>query len=287
MPQTLLLLLVSLLASPAGAAPGAPETSGGWTRVDGPHRYTKRSIYDYMDGAAEVHLMYGFRSLAVWRYARGGGAARVKVEIFDMGSSAGAFGDFTHARDLEGETVNVGQDGHHQSGVLWFWKGSFLVCVSSRAKGVSSRDLDRLARAVAATIRDSGQRPDLVRSLPRDGLRERTVRYFRRPEALAYHYGEFPHARLLRLRGGAEATLADYRRKSGPAVLLVVRYPTNLRAKSAHRRLAAVVPLARNDRGTWSGVSRDGRLLRVVLEATTRAEVKALLQEPSPHNVSK
>jgi hypothetical protein len=264
------------LTSPVGAAPVLPKAVGAWQLAEGPKRYTGRKIYSYMDGAAEVHRLYGFRSLQVYRFARR--ELSIKVELFDMGSPEGAFGDFTHARDLEGDPVNVGQDGHYQSGVLWFWKARYLACVSSRARRVGRADLEKLARAVARSIKKKGRRPDLVRVLPRAGLRERTVRYFRRPAALAYHYGEFQHAKLLDLRQGAEAVMADYRRGGRPAVLLVVRYPTLERAKTARRRLATKGRLRKDARGKWRGISRHGGLLRVVLEAPSKTEAEALLR---------
>ena len=266
---TLMLMLVGI-----GQARGLPSAVGGWRLADGSRRYAGRQIYQYMDGAAEVHRMYGFRALQVWRYRRG--RASIKVELFDMGSAAGAFGDFTHARDLEGETVKVGQDGHHQSGVLWFWKGRHLACVSSRSAGVVLDDLLQLGRVVAGSTGSAGERPDLVQQLPARGLRSRTVRYFRVKAALAYHYGDFAHAGLLGLEGGAEAVLADYRR-DGPAVLLLVRYPSAKRAAAAHRRLAAKMQALAKRKGKWSGLALQGRVLRVVLEARQERVARALL----------
>ena len=49
--------------------------------------YKGKQLYDYMDGAAEVHRMYGFRRLRAWRYKRSGAA--LKVDSFMGIISAG------------------------------------------------------------------------------------------------------------------------------------------------------------------------------------------------------
>jgi len=86
-------VLVSVVAAGCAAGGGLPATVGAWRRVDPPRRYDGKTIYDYMDGAAEVYRMHGFRALEVWTYRRTDGAA-LKLEIFDMGSPQGAFGAF-------------------------------------------------------------------------------------------------------------------------------------------------------------------------------------------------
>ena len=63
----------------ASAAPLLPRQAGAWQRVEKPRRYAGPQLFAYMDGAAEVHRMYGFRSLRVAKYARPGGTGRVKV----------------------------------------------------------------------------------------------------------------------------------------------------------------------------------------------------------------
>lgn len=270
MRRTLALLLL-LVPTSAAALPAAV---GDWKRVAGPRRIAGKAIFDYMNGAAEVHRMYGFRSLRLWRYRAG--EREIKVELIDLGSPAGAYGDFTHARDLEGEPVAVGQDGHHASGVLWFWKGRHLTCISSRSKGVDRVALTRLGRAVAATLRP-GARPGLVDLLPRDGLRRRTVRYFRVPEALRYHYGGLAQSGRLGLDGkDVEAALADYRTAAGASVLLILRYPSDRRAVAVQRAMGS--KLGKTAEGAWRGLARQGRLLRLVLEAPTAVEARRLLR---------
>ena len=270
-----------LVAGSAVAAPDLPDAVGGWKATGPTRRYTGKRIYDYMDGAAEVHRMYGFRSLRVREYL-GPKRATIRLELFDMGSAAGAFGDFTHARDLEGTEVALGQDGHHQSGVLWFWKGRHLVCVSSRSPNVERSALEEVGRALETRLK-SGARPDLVLRLPADGLRGRTVRYFRSPAALRYHYGDFAHTDLLGLDGRAEAVLADYRTRAGASVLLMVRYRSDRAAAAVERRLARKLPLGpqKGEDGKWRCRSRRVRLLRIVLEAPKQASCRALLARRS------
>jgi hypothetical protein len=273
----LLVAAAALLWPARSDALRLPRSVGQWRLAGKPARHVGKQLYQYMNGAAEVHRMYGFRWLRVFHYRAG--ARKAKVEVFRMASPAGAFGDFTHARDLEGRAVDVGQGGHVQSGVLWFWQGPYLVCVSSPTGRLKHEALERLATAVARRLPASRWKPALVERLPTEGLRKATVRSFSVPAALAYHYGDFEHIELLRLGGKARAVLADYKGEAGAAVLLLVRYPSPSTAAGVAKRLSGALGggLVRGERGVWRAVKVDGRHLRVVLEARTRAEAKRLL----------
>jgi hypothetical protein len=68
-----------------------PRTFGPWTRPDGSRRIEAGSIFDYMDGAGELYLAYGFDHLDVFEYGSAD-QGTVLVELYWMRTSDDAFG---------------------------------------------------------------------------------------------------------------------------------------------------------------------------------------------------
>lgn len=268
---TLIVLLLAACAPPALL----PDRLGELTAREPVTRHEGRAIFDHLNGAAEVYLMHGFRSLATRGYRTASGRVIV-VEIFEMADPEGAYGAFSHARDLEGqELTRIGAEAHRQAGMIWFWRDRFLVCVGDRENGLlaSPHVLERAARSVAESLPAGSRRPALVERLPRTGLRDATVRFFRVARALAYHYDGAPAEKLG--LDGARAVLADYRRPAGAAVLLLAEYPRPAAAAAAARVLDTHPP--RKGRARANAVL--GSTLIAVLEAPTAADAAALIHE--------
>src|SRR4030042_5337302 len=59
--------------------------------------YDRKTLYDYMDGGAEVYLAFDFREAWTRRYA-GPGGRELRLGIFDMGTPGEAFGIFSWDR---------------------------------------------------------------------------------------------------------------------------------------------------------------------------------------------
>jgi hypothetical protein len=284
---TLLTVLLSGLATEAAASPRVaavaerlpPEVAG--LRVDGPDQhFDNRTIFDYIDGAAEVYRAYGLRACLARRY--GGPGGPVTVDLFEMGSAADAFGVFTH--DQDGETVAIGGGALLRSGWLSFWKGPYFVSLTGEAEGDRGRQaLLELAGVVAGAIAEQGDLPDLVRALPAPGRVARSLRYLHDAVLLATHL-TVPDSNPLALSARTEVALARYAGTSGTGTLLIARYPTAREAAKAVTNatrswLAGCGenrPHKRAD-GTWADLARNGELLVVVLGCPSRADAVTLL----------
>ncbi len=93
--MTLALLGAILVQSTAISLPDTPPRPGWQPRAE--RRITPAKIFDYMDGAGELYLAYGFRSLLVRDYAKPG-EPKITCELYQMPSSADAFGLFSQDR---------------------------------------------------------------------------------------------------------------------------------------------------------------------------------------------
>ncbi|NNF84144.1 MAG: hypothetical protein HKM29_03210 [Deltaproteobacteria bacterium] len=273
----------SFADSLTGLALALARNADAWTAQGQDGTYDGETIYDYIDGAGEVYRAYNMRGCLSRRYTAAGEPAIV-LDIFDMGSSEDSFGVFTH--DREGKPADVGQDSLYRQGWLSFWKGRFFVSLYMERETVAAKEAAfRLARAVDSLIGEEGRKPTILGRLPREGLEDRSVRYFHHFMILNYHY-YLSDENILDLGRETDVLLASYRRGGKRARLLLVHYPDPKRAKRANERfLAHYLPEAgeknaiRLENGKWSAATRKGRLLAVVLEAGSRSLAEGLLKE--------
>ena len=257
-----------------------PSEMQGWKAQGQVETYDRETIFDYIDGAGEVYLMYDFQKVMVYRFTKTE-QPDIVLELFDMGSSQDAFGIFSHAR--EGDDQGIGQGSEYRGGLLCFWKDKFFVCVSSeRETQEAKKTVEELARSVAGKIRGTGARPDMLDYLPDQGLERNTVRYFHKHTTLNYHYFTASE-NILKLRPQTEAVLATYR--PGGAYLLFVRYPDCESAKEAFDSfLTAYIPEAREsgaaevEDGKWVAAGQDQAFVMVVFDSPNRAYAQDLIK---------
>jgi hypothetical protein len=260
-----------------------PAEAGGRALLGPATAYDERTIFRYMDGAAEVYLSFDFRSLLVGRYP-GPDSDTLTVELYDMGSSAEAFGIFS--RNRSGEDLGIGQGSEYRSGYLLFWKDRVLGTVWTSVETERSREgvLD-LGRAIAKRIPKEGPLPDILGLLPAANRSPRSVRYFHKHTDLNEHYF-LSDENILGLGTDTEAALASYAFPGAEPLLLVVRYPDEARAVSAEARLrdafllgAGPSGIVRIEDGSYAGAGRSGRRLLLVLDAPDTETAKALLAD--------
>ena len=263
-----------------------PTEIHGWTPRGQDAVYDRDTLFDYIDGGAEVYRSFHVRRVLARSYIRPD-QPEIVADIFEMESPADAYGVYHH--DLRQEaTAGVGNDSEYLEGALQFWKGPFFVSVFALEETeASSRAVVDLGRAIASAIPEAGSPPDLLDLLPvKDRLKGR-VRYFHDHTCLNSYYF-LADDNLLNLHARTEGVLATYRSHlqgdKGPVVLLVVRYPTVQEAKAAHGRfLAGYLPeadphgLACVEGGRWVGARSAGNLLAAVLDAASRVEVESML----------
>ena len=257
-----------------------PSEVNGWQAQDGVDTYDHETIFDYIDGAGEVYLMYDFRKVMVFRFAKAD-QPNILAELFDMGWPQDAFGVFSHAR--EGEDQDIGQGSEYRGGLLCFWKSKFFVCISSeRETPEAKKAVQDLAGNIAEKIEVTGAKPELLDYLPSEGLETNTVRYFHKHTTLNYHYYT-ANENILNLGPHAEAVLATY--QPGETYLLCVRYPDQEQAKEAlNSFLTAYIPeaeesgMAQTEDGKWVAARQERAFLMVVFDAPTKAYARDLIK---------
>ncbi len=281
-------LCVAASIAPADAAnrPGSvvlPAAVEGWTWDGQEAHYDARTVFDYIDGAGELFLAYGFQQLAVRRFEMAG-QPPLTIECYRMASAEGAFGVFSFERQVE--SIGIGQGSEQGGGLLRFWKGRYFVSIFADGEGAEAESaILHLGRLTAAAIREEGQPPRAIGLIPgRDaGLVETSVRYVT-SHVLLNQRLFIARDNVLGLTRETGAVLAQYGRDAAAAHLLVVRYPTATAAAAAYGRfMAAYLPTAAGkDRvqtadGRWIIARQRQEVLAVVIGAPSEAVGEALL----------
>lgn len=213
------LLALGIAAGSAGAAlpsdeslerllPAGKETAG-WGLAGKPQVFNPETLFDYIDGGAEIYLEYGFRRLAVQKY-RNEIKGSIVIEVFELESSPSAFGMYTFKSASTGRDVAFGQGGQLADYYLNFWKGNYLVTLTgSDGKPTTLEGLKDLGAAVAARIPARGDVPQAVSLLPGQGRAATGLKYFRGPLGVYNSYAFFAED----VFGVKEAVKSDYNKE--------------------------------------------------------------------------
>jgi len=244
-----------------------PTEVAGWRATGDDVIHDTETIFQYIDGHAEVYLAYGMSRCFARRYSGSESEPDIVLDLFELASAADAYGVFTHDRD--GDEVDVGQGALLRTGWLSFWKGRWFGSVYSEGESEPAYDaVIAIARAAAAAITEEGEVPALVSELPVDGLDLRSVRFLHTQEILnSVVYLGFEN--VLRLGPEIDAVLGRYEREDGNAWLLLINYPDTEMASRAEDA-AAEAGLA---------VRRDGARLATALAPEPVSAADSLLAD--------
>lgn len=266
------------------AAALLPEQAGAWKWDGKEETYDSRTLFAYMDGAAELYLAYGFQSLTVRRMERPG-HPRIVAELYRMGSAADAYGVFSYERQDEG--AGIGQGSEFGGGLLRFWKGEYFASIYAEGEGPEAgAAIQSLGRAIAGAIGRTGSPPALLKALPngRSGLAEKSIRYLHSHILLNQRFF-IAHQNILNLSPKTEAVLAQYVREGKKLHLLLVRYPDEKAADAALRSFKkAYMPEAkekgiiRTEDKNWSAAEREGQFGILVFGAATQEEAESFIR---------
>jgi hypothetical protein len=262
--------------------PRLPKEIAGWTSA-GPDRvYDRKTIFDYLDGGAEVYLAFDLREVFVRKFKNTAGT-EIALDIYDCGSPAEAFGAFTC--DRQDPDAGIGQESEYGSGLLRFWQGRYFVSITAAGDEEKAESaLRELAKAVVPVLGPSGEPPALVRAIPESGLKKDRTCFFHSVINLNNRF--FVAAdNILSLGPETDCILAEYDAggKADPARLLLIHYPNEIGAQAAEASFAkgykpvAVAAGAGANTGPRTLARRRSNFLAIVFAAPSPEFAERLL----------
>ncbi len=261
-----------------------PSEAGGWKWDGKEMEYNSRTVFKYMDGAAELYLAYDFQNLTVRRFEKLSQPPLI-VELYEMASSEDAYGVFSF--EHQDEAVGVGQESEFGGGLLRFWKGKYFVSIYAEGEGAEVESgILTIGRASANSIPATGPEPKLVGLLPgKDfGLVDKSVRYLKSHVLLNQRFF-IAHQNILNLTKKTEAVLAQYLQDRQKTQLLLIRYPDLKEAGNAYQSfMKGYLPEAggkdrlKTEDRKWTFVRQRNKFVAIVFGAPTEAGAEVLLR---------
>ena len=230
LPFAALLLALPLSATDAPALPQqpppealAPFVPAGRARV-----FTGESLYEQIDGGAELYLELGFEALSVRRYRHG--TDEVTVEVYRMSDPTAALGAYLAKAGRETPDTSLTHRNSAGRYELLAVKGSTLVVLGNLSGKADTMPV--LGRAAAALL-GTAARADVPATslLPVEGREPGSLRLIRGPVGLQ-PFVTLGDGDILRLAGkvtGAGALYAD------GTTRLAFAYPDAVAARKAFK----------------------------------------------------
>ena len=126
------------------------------------------SLWEYIDGAADIYYTYGFIVLQLnrWQNVNIKGA-EITVEIYLMINPLNAFGIYSAEKKGVEEFMDIKTQGYYVKDSLIFWRGPYYIKMS--AYGFDDADgkiLKSLAQTISGRIEDQSAAPDEMTLFP-------------------------------------------------------------------------------------------------------------------------
>lgn len=124
------------------------------------------SLFNYINGAAEMYHKYDFEEVHAAKYIKDGG--EITVDIYTFASPDRAFGMYTTLRPDAPDTVGLGVEGFAYGPVLIYAKGPYMVSVQTYDEALfAPADIKALAAAVEKNLAGTTHLPPVFELFPR------------------------------------------------------------------------------------------------------------------------
>lgn len=130
--------------------------------------YVRDNLWDFIDGAADTYLAYGFIDVHVAEYKKG--KQVIKAEIYRHSDNTMAFGIYSSERSPSFHFVNMGAQGYIEGGVINFFKGNYYIKIrtySTKSNILSAAET--LAGRIATMLEGSTKLPETLSLFPDQG----------------------------------------------------------------------------------------------------------------------
>lgn len=153
----------------------------GMESTESPETYFPETLFEYINGAAEIYISYDFKELIVAEYKKNDASDSVAVEIYDMGNRKNSFGIYSAERYPDNEFLALGTQGYMEEGTLYFLVGRYyvkLLCFDCEER--SEKWLRAFSREIVDRVEDQGGFPDILDVFPKEGLIPNTEKFILR-----------------------------------------------------------------------------------------------------------
>jgi hypothetical protein len=192
----------------------------GWTRNGEVRFFTPGNLWEYIDGAAEGYLTYGFQDVVTAEYTNSAKSSQAVIDIYRMKDARNAFGIYTAELNPESEFKRLGVEGYLGGTALNFWSGPYYVKITVFQESEDLKgEMVKLAERLSRKLGDPGSEPAEVKYFARENQIPHSVRYLPK-DVLGQSYLE-------------EAFEARYRQGNTESKVVVASFRDSEQARAA------------------------------------------------------
>ena len=139
--------------------------------------YLRDNLWDYINGAADTYLAYGFIDLHVAEYKKGKNV--IKLEIYKQSDHTMAFGIYSTERSPSFRFQQLGSQGYMTSdGAINFFKANYYVKIRTYSKDENTlKSAESLASMVSDMLEGSKEMPSALSLFPQTGKKTNEESY--------------------------------------------------------------------------------------------------------------
>lgn len=146
-----------------------------------PQTYFPETLFEYINGAAEIYLSYDFKELIVAEYHKKDSSDSIAVEIYDMGNHKNSFGIYSAERYPDNEFLPLGTQGYMEEGAMNFLAGRYyvkLLCFDCGDK--SGEFLRSFSKGIVDRVKNMEGFPAYLDAFPEEGALPNTEKFILR-----------------------------------------------------------------------------------------------------------
>jgi hypothetical protein len=152
----------------------------GWDREINDIVYDNYTLWEYIDGAADIYLSYDFENLFIATYTDSEGK-KINVELYRHSSPENAFGIYSAERMTDYSFVDVGVQGYYESGILNFLSGQYYVKMASAGRPEAGKEAFlEIAAEVSNVLETDNMWPPVLSMFPAEGKAANAESYIAR-----------------------------------------------------------------------------------------------------------
>lgn len=145
-----------------------PEIAG-WKQSGEVETFIPKTLYEYINGAADLYLAYDFEELKVTEYKNEKNGS-VTIDVYRHRTPLHAFGIYSQERLAGANFLDIGAQGYYEKGFLNFLIGSYYLKLSSNNTGSEDQAvLVAFAKRMAENLGPKGSLPSILSAFPPEG----------------------------------------------------------------------------------------------------------------------
>jgi hypothetical protein len=164
-----------------GDLEGLLPEAGGWSLDGEPRFFTADNLWEFINGAAEGYLLYGFEEVITSDFANEDSGQSAVIDIYRMQDPVHAFGMYCQERNPDYEFLEIGGGGYLTGTALNFWQGPYYIKMTVFEESDELKaELQNLASAVSSKVGHPSTEPDEVNLFPTENQKPYTIQFLPR-----------------------------------------------------------------------------------------------------------